>query len=137
MARAARAATSAAAPSTSCRSSYTASSSNPGTQYCIYAACSSWHCHRTAAAAAAAAAARAAPGAATAAGPAPQRTWSLCCRLPKRSAVQSRAPPTPPHSSRLRTSTSNSPRTCQSCPGYTLRRAPLPTASSKCMARRR
>ena len=81
-----------------------------------------------------------APGAATArvaaaaavaraAGTARQRTLSLACRFPERSPVQSRAPPTPPHSSH--------PRTSQSCPGCTLRRAPLPTASSRCMARRR
>ena len=60
---------------------------------------------------------------------APQRTWSLGRRLPKRSSVQSRAPPTHSHSSR--------PPTSQSCSACTLSRAPLPMASSRCMARRR
>eukprot|EP00964_Phaeocystis_antarctica_P163319 scaffold139278_cov130-Phaeocystis_antarctica.AAC.1 len=56
------------------------------------------------------------------AGTALQRTWSLGNRLPKRSSVRSWAPPTPPHSSR--------PRTSQSCSACTLRRAPPPMARS-------
>ena len=82
------------------------------------------HCVGTVAAARAAAAAVAAARAArAAAGTAPQKMWTLRSRLPKRSSVQSRAPPIHSQSSR--------PHTSQSCPGCMLRRAPLPMASSR------